>query len=454
MSKVKTSLSFFVVQLKKIRSRTRTFITRQHITQNQIIGILTILLLTVGVATGMYLGSQTQEIRQRASDAYPNCADPSAFEFCSGKPVGTQCGDNASCTNTEEKDSCICETNTCENPSEYAPCSGVEVGTSCGSGGTCTNTPTKKSCICEGQKCANPSTYAPCSGVDVGTSCGSGGTCMNAPFKDDCVCAGQVCANPSSYAPCSGVKVGTACGNGGTCINALFKDDCICDGQLPTFTPAPIVDCYEACIQAESDPGVCKGLPLCPSCREVCALKFPKAIAYCNSLRSCSSPNCPGQPPGASCSKDGVCDARYRTVYSGCESVEGVSCCLLDPTNTPKPTNTSVPRPTNTSVPNTPGQPTNTPVPVPTNTSVPHPTDTPRPPTNTPSPTNTPAGPTHTATPSYTPGGPTITQTFTSTKTPTPAGLPKAGNTIPTVTLLYAGIIIVIIGIVGLVILL
>lgn len=116
--------------------------------QNQIIGGLTLVLLVVGSAVGMFLGQQGQDVRQQASVAYPKCTNTSGV--CSGGvDAGSGCiidGAPGVCTNTESSGTCICQKNVPTPTASPIPaclcgtgsdgqCVGKNVNDACTSGG-------------------------------------------------------------------------------------------------------------------------------------------------------------------------------------------------------------------------------------------------------------------------------------------------------------------------------
>lgn len=321
--------------------------TYESMSQNQVIGALTVLLLVVGVTAGVYLGGQQQDLRQQA--AYP----------------GETCSPNGAVT--------------CDGDVSYRCENGVWVQT-----GFCTPTPV---CVPTGQQCTNSSQC--CDG-----SCNSNGRCQS-DVPQSC--------GPFSNNSCLNGNVGDTCFltnvQSGVCVYVSGTDrECDCVGSA---TPIPVNDCRESCLAAGDNPGSCSGLPSCPACREQCNAEFGGASAYCNGLRSCGSPDCPGQPSGSFCAEPGGSCGTLSPVTDGCESTGGVSCCPGGPVS-PRPSNTP------TGVPPTNVPPTNVP---PTNVPPTNVPPTNRPPTNTPTRTPTP-------TPSVTPGGPTLTATNTPTNTP------------------------------------
>lgn len=83
----------------------------KNVSQTQILGGLTLVLLLVGAITGTYLGGQNAENRQRASVAYQTCGAGSVGNCPIGVSAGSGCnisGFPGTCQNSETDPACTC----------------------------------------------------------------------------------------------------------------------------------------------------------------------------------------------------------------------------------------------------------------------------------------------------------------------------------------------------------
>jgi hypothetical protein len=177
--------------------------------QSQVIGGLTLVLLMVGAAVGVYLGQTNQEIRQQASNAYPNCG-PGSAAVCEGAAAGQACqvgGTQGRCLNTETNPTCTCVPNTpAPDPicsSNSGTCSGLAANSNCAvsgnpSGGKCViNSAGNCSCVpgaCIDEFCITGSTVvcqspmvivadSSCVGTGIKCTCGTSSPSTNTPTR-------------------------------------------------------------------------------------------------------------------------------------------------------------------------------------------------------------------------------------------------------------------------------
>lgn len=306
--------------------------TYQSLSQNQIITGLTVLLLVVGVATGVYLGQTPQDIRQLA---YPGqtCTN-GAGQPCSGRVDGDSCtvpGIGSGTCSANTAGSCTCVVGPTPTSSTCAP-----DGSAC----NVNNDVCCKACIGNTCSCV-PNGTVIIQGLSVSDCCECWGMSGN-----DVVCSACPSSTPVPPNPCanpSQVPV-SACGTGscGSCqhqINLIGTNGAVCGsicsgtdnncpgcGQVPTNTPAP--------------PNVCENTT--------------EEIANACNVNGCGP-----------CDQSVTFRGSDGTTHCGhiCRQNNAACGCGITPTNTPTPTATLPPGITPTATP------TNTPVPpTPTNT--------------------------------------------------------------------------------------
>lgn len=198
---------------QKNRPRKKGF-SLKSLTQNQIIGGLTLVLLLVGSAVGVFLGQQGQEIRQRASTVYPNC-DAGSEPGCENAPAGSSCGSGGTCTNTDTNPICTCVGGSGPTPTPGLTC--IEHGQACTSSDTC---------------------------CDNDNGCVSG-TCQQIYCNRSGPNTGQnSCTDKVAYAGCVTID-----GQSGSCVptepnQATTECDCQPSNPGPTNTPAPNTPTY------------------------------------------------------------------------------------------------------------------------------------------------------------------------------------------------------------------
>ncbi len=281
--------------------------TYEHLSQNQIIGALTVLLLVVGVSVGVYLGGQGQETRKQAQ-VY--CIEEGGTCFPGSVCCGANTCDNHICTNPNQN--CVGEL-LCKGVNQNC-CPGMTsiVDSQCSSGFRCVQDPTL---------CKSSSDSGNCTGKHEGQACTRDsltGICgFTNQTTDSCECV------LLSQNPCED--------KGGTCYFGY-------------------TDCRNLGLEKPSDPDMTcpqdAGSPIFNLC---CVAAAPTNTSVPRNTNT-PVPNTPGQPTNTP-----VPNPTNTSVPN-----------TPRPTNTPGgPTNT--PRPTNTVTPTyTPGGPTITP----TNTPV------------------------------------------------------------------------------------
>jgi hypothetical protein len=277
--------------------------TWKNLTQNQIISGLTVVLLVVGVVTGVYLGQGGQDVRQQASNAYRDCTAGSALS-CEGKASGAGCtfndgsGDRIGlCVNSETNGQCQCLSATiCRNDGELlgsAPgcCSGASHQASNGQT-VCGNTPIPD------------------------------GVCY--PVFPDAENDGWYCANSSNALPApdhmncsSGLACGNQCIQPGECFNT--GNQC-CDGSTPIFDPTchstesrcpvpatgiptraptsvptgnPTTVPPNPCLNTTEEVTTACGVNGCGSCDQSVTLRGSDGITHCGHICR-QNPSCPG----------------------------------------------------------------------------------------------------------------------------------------------------------------
>lgn len=438
-------------QVKKDVKRLTSSKTYENLSQNQIIGALTVLLLVVGVVTGMYLGTTGQDIRQEASTVYPNCG-PGSDPVCVGGIAGGSCVLNGTsvgkCSNSDTNPDCTCQA--------QDPC--VTAGGTCRAPGAClsnetdtglctdvganricckpkaTSTPIANGCSSRGGVCVSGgcgegrASSGQCTGVDAGATC-----CVQ-----QCIPINSACDN--NVPCCNGTQFGNGVCRNGVCIDepVTTPGTQICSGGFCHLTGSPACEQLGSpagqYVSKQAAPGVCSAdLTMCcpvgnPTATPVPTTQVmtatPTSTPSCglnNNLEFCSGSgsdctNSGGTPNSHTCLSGAICclgGGPTPTPRPACGSAAapggvcvGAQDCIdahgtfdhqfkCDSVATadvccfvPGPTTLPTTRPTATPQPTSPpGQPTYTPLP----------TDTPLPPTNTPvNPTNTPIVPTNT----------------------------------------------------------
>lgn len=208
--------------LKMLTSRS----TYENLSQNQIIGGLTVLLLVVGISAGVYLGQTNQDLRQQAAYEGEPCTGISAcydnFRYmCQGgfyvkTDEVCSCASDIQCSAGKR---CNQGSGQCEQETSGEPCGPVSVP-SCLNG-------------VEGGACSANGTSGTCR-FTVGNTC----TCS----LDATICGSQ------SATTCVGEPENSACttvlGNPGICKFETDQGTCNCvPGAAtlpPTSTPVPL----------------------------------------------------------------------------------------------------------------------------------------------------------------------------------------------------------------------
>ncbi|MEO8581518.1 MAG: hypothetical protein ABI425_02945 [Patescibacteria group bacterium] len=408
MSNIPDRLTAAFSQVKKDVKMLTSSQTYSKMSQNQIIGGLTMLLLTVGVAAGVYLGQISQENRQQAFVPYDTCV--SGDSNCIGHGDGFACSSNGRCALSQLTGSCSCDqTNPIPTGTISLGCSSGQeflnentCNAICGGGciqggiGYCcvgtgpTSTPAlDNGCAASGGTCkgtcgASDTQTGLCSGSSSGPKCckpvlptatlfcwGAGTACGNSGGSASC-CPGLSCTIDTSDNNTAKCTAPANCGNN-VCSQGENCTTCPTDCGLcpqPTNTPVPVSSCPsgETCVETAGTCGGIGGSLTSNRCGS------GNSQFCCLVIDSC--------PSGETCVENvqacGIIGGTTTSNRCGSEQ-DSKTCCKLNsgPSAAPRPTNTPVPLPTNTSVPVSPGQPTNTPVPNPnpTNTSVPVATD-------------------------------------------------------------------------------
>ncbi|KKS84431.1 MAG: hypothetical protein UV59_C0019G0006 [Candidatus Gottesmanbacteria bacterium GW2011_GWA1_43_11] len=258
--------------------------------KNRLLIAAIVLLLIITVPLVVYVAQQQQDIRQRASIVYPQCADNSYADECSNLSTGAPCLGGGTCQNTEEDGSCFCSTSS--SPPPPGLCT-TWPGTTCVTDATCKNNGgvAKGECLQDGalNTCCDFDEFVPtCPIVDCMTasacqssggspssvSCGSGQVCC-LPGSGQCAVEGQYCGpgtdglegdvccgdlncdsqfNTCQQAAftcvvgvgtheCTNVPEGWPCGNNGSCqIDSQGSGSecrCVGSGVGPSPTPSP-----------------------------------------------------------------------------------------------------------------------------------------------------------------------------------------------------------------------
>jgi hypothetical protein len=203
--------------------------TYQNMTQNQIIGALTVMLLIVGVAAGVYLGGQSQELRQQASSVYPTCGASSVSDCLGGTAGVKTCaaftGGPGICQNTNTNPSCTCVPLVAVSPTPPG----------CTSSSQCSNNLSGHVCL--------PNGSCGCNSI---VDCNVGFKCENNQ------CTPINCAPSSSDSLCQNRAQGEICDSSGA-INKICQNNGTANGCNCVEPPLQCVPAQVAPLQPNRD---------------------------------------------------------------------------------------------------------------------------------------------------------------------------------------------------------
>lgn len=184
-------------------------------TQNQILGGLTLVLLIVGAAVGVYLGQQNQENRRQAFTPYDTCI--TGDSVCLGKVDGAYCTDEAAggrCRLDSRTGNCVC-LRISPTPTTVPDC------------GFCITTPGQ---LCNGDEIFDPNIcpstpYCQCPGVTPPTK---------TPTKVPTATFGFPTSIPTAtFVPPTSIPTATS-----RATNTPTRTPTFTPSRTPTFTPS------------------------------------------------------------------------------------------------------------------------------------------------------------------------------------------------------------------------
>ena len=282
-----------------------------------------VLLLVITIPLAIYVVQQQQDIRQRASGTYPQCASDSYVTECNNVSTGAPCLGPGTCQNSDDDERCYCQPTNLPEP-DCIPgagadpqCIGHNIGDNCsvnGLSGDCSDGAIigQTGCFCAEPLCNGGDGYCSFGSLDPCPDGGSPsqapiGQCT-APFLQCCTGGGTTPSptpsptptgcnngnpNASTHRECVGNSCATVDNAPGVC-DLEGNNDCDVDSECgggggnPSPTPQPVAQCTNIKIyQVVGDPLLAASWQLLTT-QQLAALQ-PGATVYISTLGGTSN---------------------------------------------------------------------------------------------------------------------------------------------------------------------